>query len=283
MRKIDFREPNNPEWIDWRIRCEEKRDALVQAVQRGEKVTLNKRLYKEMKVDVYTNYELSFRGKCAYCERDIHNQPGDIEHYRPEKRVTDANGRPVTRVQGGQVERHRGYYWLAYEWTNLLPACITCNRPGKAFTEGRLIGKWDRFPVRNFRAWGPGEESDEDPLLLNPVKDDPTEHLKFDVSGVIGWRSDKGEMTINILGLNDRGLPRRRREEYWKIRTLVAEYFNLRRGGPETSRVQELWRQLEQIGQGYGEFTTYAIMAINDEISERENGIAKVKQITSDG
>ncbi|WP_314961798.1 hypothetical protein [Bradyrhizobium cosmicum] len=55
-----------------------------------------------------------FHGKCAYCESLYASQaPVDVEHYRPKGRVKDEHAHP-------------GYWWLASEWTNLLPASITC-------------------------------------------------------------------------------------------------------------------------------------------------------------
>src|SRR5262249_41491941 len=53
--------------------------------------------------------------KCAFCESKMcHTGFGDVEHYRPKagykQREGDALGRP-------------GYYWLAYEWSNLLLSC----------------------------------------------------------------------------------------------------------------------------------------------------------------
>jgi hypothetical protein len=60
--------------------------------------------------------EKLFCDKCAYCESKI--TPGfawEVEHFRPKKSVAE---RPD----------HPGYYWLAYEWTNLLPSCTLCNQ-----------------------------------------------------------------------------------------------------------------------------------------------------------
>ncbi len=41
-------------------------------------------------------------------------RPVDVEHYRPKNAVADTE--------------HEGYWWLAMDWTNLLPSCIDCNR-----------------------------------------------------------------------------------------------------------------------------------------------------------
>ena len=50
--------------------------------------------------------------KCSYCERYIHTAK-EVEHYRPISK----------------------YFWLSYEWTNLLISCHECNKAsgGKGF------------------------------------------------------------------------------------------------------------------------------------------------------
>lgn len=120
-----------------------------------------------------------FHGKCAYCESVYASQaPVDVEHYRPKGRVE------------GEAD-HPGYWWLAAEWTNLLPSCIDCNRRRKqavpvvssglaALQQAMMTGKQDAFPIAGTRA---GHEADdtlaERAVLLDPTRDDPEEHLDF--------------------------------------------------------------------------------------------------------
>jgi hypothetical protein len=62
-------------------------------------------------------------GKCAFCECKVtHQQYGDVEHFRPKKGYKQKDGDPLGRP---------GYYWLAYEWTNLLVSCQICNQKFK--------------------------------------------------------------------------------------------------------------------------------------------------------
>jgi uncharacterized protein (TIGR02646 family) len=70
---------------------------------------------------------LYYLGKCAYCENM--EKKAEIEHYRPKKGVT------------GEAA-HPGYFWVCYQWTNLVPSCRYCN------TEG---GKANQFPVQGAR------------------------------------------------------------------------------------------------------------------------------------
>jgi uncharacterized protein (TIGR02646 family) len=85
----------------------------------------------------------AFLGKCAYCEvQFVLDQTGDVEHFRPKAGVVDEHDQRVD---------HPGYYWLAYEWSNLLPSCSKCNRLTKT-KDGRRVGKGERFPVMGRRA-----------------------------------------------------------------------------------------------------------------------------------
>lgn len=145
--------------------------------------------------DVRHTLEKLFHGKCAYCESryDI-TGPVDIEHYRPKG-----------QVEG--VPEHRGYWWLAGDWTNLLPSCLDCNRrryqliPEEFASltgalEGArqggyrtiLSGKETSFPLaangtRMIDRPDPAEMvaalEGEQALLLDPTRDDPTAHLQF--------------------------------------------------------------------------------------------------------
>ncbi len=77
--------------------------------------------YKED--DVKLALDKLFHGKCAYCESVYAGtQPMDVEHWRPKGEIA--------RIESGKRIKVRkpGYYWLAAEWTNLLPSCIDCNR-----------------------------------------------------------------------------------------------------------------------------------------------------------
>lgn len=64
------------------------------------------------------------------------------------------------------------------------------------------MGKWDKFPVSGAHASTPGGETAEQPLLLNPLIDDPGEHLGIDDTGVLGAHTERGQACIRILGLN---------------------------------------------------------------------------------
>ncbi len=163
-----------------------------------------------------------FQGKCAYCEAVYDNtQPVDIEHYRPKGGYASAKKLEVP-----------GYYWLAAEWSNLLPSCIDCNRAREQPFErvpDHLAGKANQFPLKDEsrRAKAPGEERHEPRLLLDPCRDQPEKHLAFDEDGHVdpvqdnrGQLSPNGIASIEVYGLDRDATVRGRRRVLKKL--LVA-------------------------------------------------------------
>ena len=139
-----------------------------------------------------------FGGKCAFCEsKFLIVSFGDVEHFRPKRGVTED-------------PTHPGYYWLAFDESNLLPSCERCNRNSKA----------NHFPISGQRAQQPGSSLDnEQPLLLNPCEVDPQNHLDFSLDlngqpiGLVTARSEIGRQTIQIFNLNREDLVEARRRE----------------------------------------------------------------------
>jgi uncharacterized protein (TIGR02646 family) len=210
MHKINVTEPDNEEWRAWKVRCGRAKTRVVRKVSRSQQFNISE-IYKEQK-PFFLDINGPFHGRCAYCEQSIlSDQYGDIEHYRPKKGVDNEDWTPVVRNIGGDLQKHPGYYWLAYDWRNLLVSCELCNRPAP----GRAYGKHNRFPVAGQQAWEPGQEAQEAPILLNPCQEDPAEHIRFDaVTGRLEPKSDRGHKTISMLGLNERHLPEKRLRMY---------------------------------------------------------------------
>src|SRR5262249_32865525 len=53
----------------------------------------------------------------------------------------------------------------------------------------------------------------------HPRFDDPAEHLEFEPdTGVLKWKTERGERTISILGLNRVGLTQQRKAAYQECR-----------------------------------------------------------------
>ncbi len=136
-------------------------------------------VYNEIK----QNLNEIYHGKCAYCESKLYDSSMQIDQHRPKSK----------------------YPWLAYEWSNLLPACHTCN-----------ISKSSNYPIKNdVVSVPPINKKDwrydlislqEEPLLLNPEYDNPEEHLSFYSDGRIFGLTERGRKTIDILKLNRQDL-----------------------------------------------------------------------------
>ncbi|MDP9645452.1 HNH endonuclease family protein [Paraburkholderia caledonica] len=125
--------------------------------------------------------------KCAYCEANFSgNASGDVEHFRP---------KAFSQQSKGAAKLYPGYYWLAYEWSNLLYACELCNRPVKR----------NLFPLRdpNARARLSADDvSGETPLLIDPAgPTNPREHIRFRKNKPYGI-TEKGRETVKTLGLD---------------------------------------------------------------------------------
>lgn len=269
MIQIEFNEPNTQEWRRWRQRCQKKQLEHNEAVEAGRASKVTK-LYKGQKKQVYANPDGPFKGKCAYCEQGITNplsQPGDVEHFRPKGKVTHEDDDSPVMINGGS-RRHPGYYWLAYDWKNLLLACNSCNRRQEDPNSGEMVGKGMVFPVSDFRAEYPGDENREMPLLINPVWDNPQEHLAMDSTGVLSAKNEKGRMTNRIFGLNLRGLPDARKERYENIRMKCGAWLQMDRNSDEANRI---WQKLCDARRGVGEYTIAVRKAIRDAVAQMAN------------
>lgn len=270
MIKIDFQEPDTDEWRAWRTQCEAEQQAHNEAVEAGQGSEVKSSVYKgeryDIKYTVYMNRHNLFYGKCAYCESDIlADQPGDIEHFRPKNEVRDSNNELVLIEGDNGQEPHPGYYWLAYDWHNLLPSCRDCNSITKKKTQGRRIGKGNRFPVRRFRATVPSEEGREEPLLINPVLQNPQEHLKLKKNGLFEGLSPEGKASIDIFGLNIRdALIANRRGVYESVKNdvdmLIIHLF------VGSGEVQNRLDKIRNIWEGKKAYSAAGCLAIRERL-----------------
>ena len=191
-----------------RLASEQTYLELLEIIHTGNKKLIKDAIYRESyetpdgkRSKVEDQLAKAYKYKCAYCERIC---KADIEHYRPKKGVDE------------DIE-HPGYYWLCYEWTNLLPSCITCNREGS---------KHNHFPILGQRVSQPSLLSDdllaldackannsplvdERPYLLHPEVDRPEENFAFEIDPngegirLVGIDAEgRGARTIQICLLN---------------------------------------------------------------------------------
>lgn len=273
MIRIEFPEPSTRSWNRWRSDCKAATEKLIASVAAGRPPQMTA-LYKRKSIrdGVYFAKAGPFHGKCAYCETFLTDiQRGDIDHFRPKLAVTDENDEPILLTDeagtilldaSGVPLRHPGYFWLAYEWTNLLPACVYCNQPNtmRVEADGRLverkIGKHSRFPVTNRHAMKPDEVSQENPLLIHPVLEDPSRHLAVNVdNGYIRPLTERGEACCRLFALNERErLPERRRLVMSHVAMKLGEILH----EPDSAGRERALGELKSIMSGQGEYTLAA-------------------------
>jgi hypothetical protein len=204
---------------DWLTKANNERDAAIAAFKKP-----NSKAARDFAFKAYGDPLLRkalnaiYLYKCAYCESFYGaTQPVAVEHYRPKGEVIE--GKIVDGdIVKDDVPARPGYYWLAADWTNLLPSCTDCNSRRTQFeldgTEA-VRGKGNFFPLKDpkKRATAPAEIQRESPLLLNPATDDPEKHIEFladppEKAGLIrpaltnGKPSILGEASIAVYALD---------------------------------------------------------------------------------
>ena len=159
-------------------------------------------------------------GKCCFCERKIGGE-GDVEHFRPKATFCQGEGLPLERP---------GYYWLAYEWGNLLLACPICNQRFKK----------SLFPLSDPAKRARNHHADvfqERPLFIHPAEEDPTPLIGFRQEFAYAKRGNRrAKATISALGLNRENLSEDRRDHLHiliymrKVLDLEGEYAGTAEG-----------------------------------------------------
>jgi hypothetical protein len=241
-----------------------------------------------------------FAGKCAYCESKYQaTQPVDVEHYRPKGgyNTLELPASPTSRKRGATAQpmeakvklQTPGYYWLAMSWDNLLPACIDCNRernqlvPDETSSNGFKtikVGKGNNFPLvdeskrRLDKATGKlthTSKKREQPLILDPARDKPDQHLEFTEEGIVrpalvkNKPSPRGEASIQVYALQRIGLVQERRAraklvlaQIERVRELIADL----NGRPGDAQLQSrLRREMEELKRYEKPEEEYAGMA----------------------
>ena len=154
-------------------------------------------------------------GKCCFCESKIrHISYGDVEHFRPK----------AGWIQADEKLNKPGYYWLTYEWNNLLLSCEICNQRYKR----------NLFPLLNPASRATSHHSDltaEEPVFIHPANDEPEQFITFkeEIPFAIN-DNQRGDETIAKLGLRREALNEQRRTTY----NMLLDIYDLARGYPET-------------------------------------------------
>lgn len=176
-------------------------------------------------------------GKCAFWEAKIrHISYGDVEHFRPKGGVRQTSSSPL---------KTPGYYWLAYEWTNLLLSCQLCNQRHKA----------NHFPLekgsRRSRFHG-HDIALERSMFIDPAREDPEALIGFRENVPIALGDDpRARRTVRWPGLRRPELNEHRRERLAVVEALHA----LATANPRTSHAGAALAMLRKMTTPQGEYS----------------------------
>jgi hypothetical protein len=165
---------------------------------------------------------------------------GDVEHFRPKAGYRQGPNDPLARP---------GYYWLAYEWSNLLFCCQLCNQRFKG----------NHFPLMDATQRAKSHHDDiknEQPLFIHPAMEDPSDFLEFDEQYLCAIDDNvRGQATIEALGLNRDKLVEKRGDALKKLKLLIKFRDHISSQIIEKS-VPELVDQLTEIDEHLSDCTS---------------------------
>jgi len=182
--------------------------------------------------------------KCCFCESKVsHIAYGDVEHFRPKG--------GYCQDAGDEIEKP-GYYWLAYEWTNLFFCCQLCNQRFKK----------NLFPLidPNKRARSHKDNpNQEEPVFVSPAEDNPEDFISFRAEIPFAINDNmRGKATISALGL-DRNVLNEVRGDYLEHLRMIYSIANANPPYPETKEAKALLKKAIQDSSLYAGMARAAI------------------------
>ncbi len=234
---IRYRRPEQP--ADFEPRVADAKEAIRRAVEVEGRNPASKEfddLWKHFK----SHFEVAQHEKCFFCEGLVTaTQDGDVEHFFPKAGITTLGPWHETG-KGSKTKKlsERGYWWLAYEWTNYSLACQKCNQRNKG----------NHFPTSpEIGEEGPSINDNRIRLLLNAFDDVVEESLSFNQSGFAVPLDDRGRMTIRVCGLNRSALVSSRFKQLRLVQGKLDQLIQALADNNAT-RIKEVASDLEIIG-----------------------------------
>jgi hypothetical protein len=196
-------------------------------------------------------------GKCWYSEAQLQQQQGHVEHYRPRRRLHGAG--------------HGGYWWRAFDWTNLRLAHPTVNLRVTDYLTGRKAGKGSYFPLadESLRAGDQAQEAAELPLLLDPAFAADCKLLCFDSSNgrpvpryskeADSLRNARAEASIDYYHLDEATWNKDRKDLMDEVAVLCDKLLGAAAQGPlARAEFEHLIDELFEYFDPFAEFTSAA-------------------------
>lgn len=182
--------------------------------------------------------------KCWYSESLLQEQEGHVEHYRPKNRLHGA--------------AHQGYWWRAFDWTNMRLSHPTSNIRRKDYLTGEAAGKGSYFPLREgcVRATDEPSEANEQPVLLDPTSPTDCKLLSFDTSNgkpiprfddkEDAWKYYRAQESINYYHLDEGTWNYKRKDLIDEVSVLCDKLLKVEEsGGNSDELIEELIKYLE--------------------------------------
>ena len=193
------------------------------------------------------------KGTCCYCESKIQDISfGDVEHYRPKK-----------GYQQNKADKnlHKpGYFWLGYDWSNLMVSCEICNR---SFKKNYFPLKKSSARLKSLKTL---DVKEEEPLILNPYEVVyPEKHLEF-IGEYESGKTEEGKATVRYCGLYREELNESRRDKLDSLNAM-KNLIELTSGGKRNQALEIFKRQLKSRIE-FGEFTLMIRYNFNEYLPE---------------
>lgn len=192
----------------------------------------------EIKPEIYGSQEVKEaldniqKGMCCYCECYYEvSGKGEVEHFRPK----------MGYMQDKNDLFHRpGYFWLGYDWNNLMYSCKNCNEDYKK----------NYFPLKdNAKRANPVISysiDEEEPLLVNPYEEkEPQKHFGFK-DGIEFGITPEGKKSVEYYGLDRESLNEDRTEFLEKFISLEEIYKTHKGKEDEQEKLNNLKKGLSR-------------------------------------
>jgi hypothetical protein len=215
---------------EWQQRARQATTELEEKVTRDDKLDYIRRhasIWKDLGSELRTH----FGNKCWYTDASNYGSRLDVEHFRPKAKTVELN--PEDYEEAGddlllklsEPERE-GYWWLAFEYENLLLCAQVMNREEKR----------NFFPLHRASVVASGANRNawrtEIPVFLDPRKLDDVCLVAYDETGAMrpradltGWERLRVVITNECFGLSRfQPLIEGRQRTWQKCTDLIEQY-----------------------------------------------------------
>ncbi len=241
------------DFAEWKKLAKSNTENACAALAKGKPYNFNAEVWRKVKQFIFA----LANDMCGYCEGAVLLvSAGEVEHYRPKARVD------------GEKD-HKGYYWLAYEFSNYVPACGNCNG---------ARGKANHFPIAGSRACAMTDNLEQEkPLLLHPFEHNPADHLRFVVGGpqlavgTVQGVTPQGKESVDIYRLNRGPLLVERQRVINDLRTNLSRIFV-----DKDART----RLVAELKDGQRPYASTALATYRAWLTEMEQELAREREAT---